>query len=158
MTHEPEPAGDRLARLAELATELLAETHALANESGDHFVSLAKRARSNRRMIWAVIVGFILTAALTVALGAALVRVDNNASRINSLTGRLDIAQTETRRGAFCPLYQLLLQSKSAKARAASDDPEAYDHSFEVIEDGYRTLKCDEFTDGTSPFTEAPKG
>ncbi|MFF0183565.1 hypothetical protein [Streptomyces sp. NPDC005244] len=148
---------DRLTRLAELATELLAETQALAEDSGDHFVSLAKRSQSNRRLIWLMIMGFALTAALTVGFGVALVRVDSNANRITELTTRLDIAQTATRRGAFCPLYQLLLQSKSAKAREAADDPEAYDHSFEVIEDGYKTLKCSEFIDG-SPFTEDPKG
>lgn len=158
MTQGLGPTGDRLAQLTEVARELLDEITAMKAEGGEQFVSLAKRARSTRRMIWAVIAGFTMVAALTVVLGFSLVRVDNNADRIDALTQRLDIAQTDTRRRAWCPLYSLLLGSKSPLGRKAAEDPKAYDHAFEVIADGYRALNCSEFTDGTSPFTESPKG
>ncbi|SOE25597.1 hypothetical protein [Streptomyces sp. OK228] len=158
MTQEPEPTGDRLTQLTEVARELLEEITELKAEGGEQFVSLAKRARSNRHMIWAVVVGCTLDVILTIAFGIGLFQVTNNADRIDALTQRLNVAQTDTRQRAWCPLYSLLLGSKSPQGRKAAADPKAYDHAFEVIGDGYRALNCDEFTGGTSPFTESPKG
>lgn len=140
-----EPTGDRLARLTEVAQALLDEITELKQEGGEQFVSLAKRARSNRRMIWAVIAGCMLDVALTVAFGFGLMRVDSNANRIDDLTHRLDVAQTTQRQKALCPLYQIFLDSKSPQGRAAAPDPEKYDHAFQVIEDGYKVLNCAEF-------------
>lgn len=138
MTQEPEPTGDRLAQLTEVARELLDEITELKEEGGEQFVSLARRARDNRRMIWVAIV-------LTVATGLGLFQVTLNADHINGLTHRLDVAQTTQRQKALCPLYQLFLDSKSPQARKAAPDPAKYDHAFEVIEDGYRVLNCAEF-------------
>jgi hypothetical protein len=157
MAPEKEPTGDRLAQLTEVARELLNEIAELKAEGGEQFVSLARRARSNRRMIWGLAVSLTFSIALTVAFGFGLNRVESNTNGISKLTTRMDVAQTDTRRRAWCPLYQIFRDSKSPQGRAAATDPEAYDHAFEVIEDGYRALNCDEFTDGTSPFTESPK-
>lgn len=151
MTQEPEPTGDRLTQLTEVAGKLLDEISGLKAEGGKQYVFLAKRSRFDRRMIWAVII-------LTVAFGVGLFQVNSSNDRIDGLTQRLNIAQTDTRQRAWCPLYSLLLGSKSAQGRKAAADPKAYDHAFRVIGDGYRALKCDEFTGGTSPFTETPKG
>ncbi|MCX4912795.1 hypothetical protein [Streptomyces sp. NBC_00687] len=158
MTQEPERTGDRLTQLIEVAQELIKEIGGLKEEGGEQFVSLAKRDRTNRRMIWAVIVGFAVSAVSTAVMAFGLIRIDSNADRIDALTQRLDIAQTDTRRRAWCPLYSLLLGSKFPEGRKAAADPEAYDHAFEVIADGYAALNCSEFTDGTSPFTKSPKG
>lgn len=145
MTQEPEPTGDRLTQLTDVARELLEEITDLKEEGGEQFVSLAKRARSNRRMIWAVIVGCVLDVLLTVAFGIGLFQVTNNADRIDQLTKRLNVAQTTQRQKALCPLYQIFLDSKSPRGRKAAPDPEKYDHAFEVIEDGYQVLNCAEF-------------
>lgn len=151
-----EEQDDRLARLTELAQTLVEEVQELAEGSGQQLVTLTKRARSNRRMIRVVAASVALDVALTAAMGFGLVQVDNNADRIDSLTHRLDVAQTETRRGAFCPLYEIFLSSRTAQGRKAAEDPKAYDRAFKVIEDGYEALRCPEFTDDKPPFT--PKG
>ncbi|MGW6790069.1 hypothetical protein [Streptomyces chartreusis] len=152
MTQEPEPSGDRLARLTEVGRQILAEIKVLTDEDiGEQFVSLAKLGRTNRRMIWALIISFVLTLTMVGGWGLALTRIDN-------LTQRLDVAQTDTRAKAWCPLYTLLLESESPEARAAAEDPEAYDHAFDVIRDGYDALHCADFTDAPPPFTKNPKG
>lgn len=155
MTQQPDT--DRIARLTDLAQTLVEEVHELASDSGEQIVTLTKRARSNRRMIRVVIASVVLDIALTAAVGVGLVQVDSNADRIDSLTHRLDVAQTETRRGAFCPLYEIFLSSRSAQGRRAAEDPKAYDRAFKVIEDGYQALRCPEFTDGKPPFDDTPK-
>lgn len=138
MTQEPEPTGDRLTQLTEVARELLDELTELKEEGGEQFVSLARRARDNRRMIWVAI-------ALTIATGLGLFQVTLNADHIDGLTHRLDVAQTTQRQKALCPLYQVLLDLKSPQGRERAPDPVKYDHAFAVMEDGYRVLNCAEF-------------
>lgn len=152
----PDPGLNPLDRLTEAASALLEELEALGQDSGRQFTSLARKSKQNRRMIWALVVCLTLIAALTTGFGFALFQVDRNADRIDALTHRLDVAQTETRRGAFCPLYEIFLSSRSPQARKAAEDPKAYDRAFKVIEDGYQALRCPEFTDDKPPFT--PKG
>ncbi|MFE0101145.1 hypothetical protein [Streptomyces sp. NPDC059009] len=153
-----EPGTDRLARLTELAQTLIDEVAELAGENGAQLVTLTKRSRTNRRMILVTLASLVLDVALTVTMALGLVRVDHNADRIDSLTHRLDVAQSDTRRKAFCPLYTIFLSSKSAQGRKAAADPKAYDHAFDVIEEGYKALNCGEFIDDAQPpFTEAPK-
>lgn len=158
MTKEQPPQDDRIARLTELAQTLVDEVQELASGNGAQLVTLTKRSRTNRRMIWVVVGSVALDVMLTVAMGVGLVQVDQNADRIDSLTQRLNTAQTETRRGAFCPLYEIFLSSKSDAGRKAAEDPKAYDRAFRVIEDGYQALRCPEFTDGEPPFGENSKG
>lgn len=157
MTQEPEPTGDRLARLTELAESLLREVQGLAEDSGEQFVSLAQRAHTNRLLIKVTIAGCALIALLTATLGIGLVGVVQNAERINELTHRLDVSQTETRRKALCPLYQVFLDSKSPEARTQAPDPEKYDQAFKVIEDGYKVLNCASFNEDSDTWT-SPKG
>lgn len=139
----PEP--DRINRLTELAIEIIQELESLAEDSGTQFVNLARRSRSNRRLITAVIISVILDVTLSVFLTLALIQVRHNEHDINALTTRLDISQTVQRQKALCPLYQLFLDSKSATGRAAAPDPVKYDHSFEVIQTGYNALSCSDF-------------
>lgn len=160
MTQEqPESTSDRLVRLTDLATELLREAQELANGSGEQLATLTRRSRTNRRLILAVIAGFTLDVVLTVAMAFGLLTVMNNAENIDSLTRRLDVAQTETRQRALCPLYQVFLDSKSPQGRARAEDPEKYDHAFEVIEDGYKALDCADFNENSDPWPSvSPKG
>lgn len=151
MSEEKEPSSletDRLGRLAELAAALVTEVEELSADSGHQFVSLARRAQVNRRLIFFVITGGLLNIAITVVLAFTLIGQVNNTQRIDALTRRLDTAQTTQRQKALCPLYGVFLDSKSAAGRAAAPDPKKYDHAFKVIEDGYKVLECSQFLSG----------
>jgi len=137
---------DRLARLLALAGELAAEVEELSEDSGNQFVSLARRARSNRRMIWIVAASVLVDVILSVVLTFSLVQVDGNANRIDALTQRLNISQTVTRRDTLCPLYTLLKAGDTKAARDAAPDKAAFDRSVAVIEQGYAALDCQQFS------------
>lgn len=141
---------DRLNRLTELAVEIIQELENLVTDSGDQFVSLAKRARTNRRLIIVTIASLVLDVVLSVFLALAVIQIGDNDQAISALTNRLDVSQTVQRQKALCPLYQLFLDSESAAGRAAAPDPVKYDHAFVVIRDGYSVLGCETFiTDGS---------
>lgn len=139
---------DRTAQLITLAETLIAEVDELAKDSGTQFVSLAKRAQTNRRMITIVIVGGLLDLVLSVVMIFAMIGIQQNTNRIDALTQRLDTAQTTQRQKALCPLYQIFLDSKSAAGRAAAPDPKKYDHAFVVIQQGYDALECSQYITG----------
>lgn len=136
---------DRMARLINLAVELTGEVEDLARDSGHQFTSLAKTARTNRLMIWGVIGGGLLDVILTIVLGVVGAGVIDNTNRLDDFSKNLAAQQTEQRRRALCPLYGIFLDSKSDAGRNAAPDKAKYDHSFEVIEDGYRVLGCARF-------------
>lgn len=146
MTTEPEPESqDRLTRLTELASEIIQELESLVTDSGNQFVSLAKRAQTNRRLIVVTIASLVLDVVLSVFLTLGIVQIKHNEHQISTLTNRLDISQTVQRQKALCPLYQLFLDSESPAGRAAAPDPIKYDHAFVVIRDGYNVLGCSAF-------------
>jgi hypothetical protein len=140
----------RIPDLITLAEQLIAEVDELAQDSGNQFVSLAKRARTNRMLIVATIASVTIDLVLTVVLALVGVGWQQNTDRIDKLTKRLDTAQTVQRQKALCPLYQVFLGSKSDAGRKAAPDQEKYDHAFEVIQDGYDVLECDQFITGSS--------
>lgn len=143
MATSPDP--DRLTLLAQQASDLAHEYAGLAEASGEQFVSLARRAQVNRRMIWIVTVSLAVDLALSVILSVALVGVVSNERKINALAARLDTSQTTTRKNSLCPLYTLLLAGQTPAARAAAPDKAAYDHAAMVVRDGYDALGCSEF-------------
>ena len=157
MTTEETPPdkADRKDELITLATTLIAEVDELAGDSGKQFVSLAKRARTNRILITVTIFSVLIDLALTVVLAIIGTSMQHNTDRIDQLTQRLDNSQTVQRQKALCPLYQIFLDSKSAAGRAAAPDPKKYDHAFVVIRQGYDALGCDEFISG-SPSSVSP--
>lgn len=150
MTKEQE--SERLARLTELAGELLSEVQALADGGGEQLVALSRRAQANRRMIQVISVGVVAVVALTMALTVALVKVDNSADSIADLTVRLDTSQTLYRRQALCPLYQVFLDYQRPKGREAAPDPDQYDRAVSLIKQGYRVLKCSKFNEEADGF------
>jgi hypothetical protein len=165
-TPEPSSAEDepitsyervRLAEIAALARDFSDEFDEFARESGKQFTSLAQRARTNRRLIFVVLLGCGLDILLTIVLAIFGVGVINNTNRIDDLTARLDQAQTVQRQKALCPLYQIFLDSKSAAGRKAAPDPKKYDHAFVVIRQGYDALECDQYITGT-PAPVSPSG
>jgi hypothetical protein len=143
------PKVDRVGHLILLAETLIQEVDELAKDSGQQFVSLAKRARTNRLLIVGAIGSVVIELALTVVLTLIGINMQRNTDRIDALTQRLDLAQTVQRQKALCPLYQIFLDSKSAAGRKAAPDPEKYDHAFVVISDGYRVLDCDQYIKGS---------
>lgn len=137
--------GDRLDQLIGLATGLNQEVDQLASRSGRQFVSLSRTARTNRRLIFGVITGGLLDVVLTVVLGFIGVGMAENTHRIDELTQKLSADNTAQRQRALCPLYGIFKDSQSAAGRAAAGDKTKYDHSYEVINDGYTVLGCDAF-------------
>lgn len=123
----------------ETARTLIEKIEHLDRSAGDKLVDLAKQSKRDRRILRALIVSFVLNILLTVFVVIGLVQ-------LQSLTSRLDAAQSTGRQNALCPLYQLFLDSRSDKARAASPQgPEAYDNAFKIIQKGYDALECQEF-------------
>ena len=145
---------DHLVALAEQA-QVIADQYAdLAEANGRELVSLRKRARSNRRMIWAVALSVALDLVLSAVLVVLSLHSASNTHRLNALTARLDTSQTTTRRNSLCPLYTLLKSGETRAARAAAPDKAAYDHAVMVIRDGYTALGCAEFV--SSPPVAGP--
>lgn len=157
MTEKIPGKEERTAELIALATQLISEVDELSKDSGTQFVSLARRARTNRTLIVITIGSVMIDLALTIVLSVIGVGMQHNTDRIDALTQRLDNAQTVQRQKALCPLYQIFLDSKSAAGRKAAPDPKKYDHAFVVIRQGYDALECDQYITGTpSPVAPTP--
>lgn len=157
MTEKIPGKEERTAELIALATQLISEVDELSKDSGTQFVSLARRARTNRILIVITIGSVMIDLALTVVLAIIGTGMQHNTDRIDALTQRLDNAQTVQRQKALCPLYQIFLDSKSAAGRKAAPDPKKYDHAFVVIRQGYDALECDQYITGTpSPVAPTP--
>lgn len=135
----------KLEELIGLGTQLLGRIEAFTQEGGKQFVRLAQRSRANRRGLWFLGASLLLDIILTVVMVFSQVQISGNERNISALTDRIDYSQTVQRQKALCPLYQLLLDSKSAAARAAATDKNAYDHAFSVIQTGYNVLDCSAF-------------
>lgn len=140
-----EQEAEKLERLVTRAQELSDEVEQMAEKSGTQFVSLAATAKRNRLMIWGILIGGVLDLVLTVALILFGVGQEHNANRLDALTRQLDNSQTVQRQKVLCPLYGVLLDSRSDAGRAAAPDPQKYDHAFTVIQDGYDALQCSAF-------------
>ena len=147
-------AVDHLVALAEQAQEVAQAYAKLAKDNGRELVSLRKRDRWNRRVIWSLAGSLGLDLILSAVLVVLSLHSASNTHRLNALTTRLDISQTTTRRNSLCPLYTLLKSAETPGARAAAPDKAAYDHAVMVIRDGYQALGCAAFV--TTPPTPGP--
>jgi hypothetical protein len=96
-------------------------------------------------MIWALAVGGAVLTLVCVILVFLVIGQRANTDRIDKIATQTLATQTAQRQRALCPLYGIFVDSKSAEGRARSADPEQYDHAFEVIEEGYRFLECDQY-------------
>ena len=143
---EPNPrTPDRLAELTALANGILTEIGRLTDDSGRQLTTLTTRSRTDRRMILMLVAGGVLDVILTVVLGIVGAGVISNNERLDQFSRNLAAQQTDQRRRALCPLYGILSDARSAEGRAEAQDKGKYDHSFEVIEEGYLALGCDKF-------------
>lgn len=136
---------DRVDRLIQMALELNEGMEELAQDAGKKYTTLAVASRRNRAMIWGLLAGGVMVAVLAVVLAFSVVGLRSNTDRIDAITTRLDTTNTEQRRRALCPLYQVFLDSESEQGRKAAPDPEKYDHAFDVIRKGYDVLECASF-------------
>lgn len=132
------PNGDRVQRLIDLATELNGEIEELAGRSGKQFMSLAHTAKMNRRLIWVAIISGIVQLGIIMTMVFVVIGVDRNNDRLDAVT-------TEQRKRALCPLYGIFLDSRSDEGRKRAPDPEKYDHAFDVIQQGYVVLSCEQY-------------
>lgn len=143
-TTPPGPA-DRIEELIRAAQRLTDEAADLAGDQGNQITKLSRTARQNRMMIWGVIGGGILDVVLTVVLAVVGAGVVGNNNRIDSLTSDLQEQQTDQRKRALCPLYGLILEGNTPAARKAAPDKERFDHTVEIITQGYKVLGCDKY-------------
>lgn len=135
-------------RLAAEAAELLEVVDRLGSGTVDRLTKLAKVARTNRRLIFGLIVSLVLEAVLTGLLAFGFVSIHENTEQIQNVTHRLDVSQTVQRQKALCPLYSLFISVDTPKARAAAPDKAVYDKNFRIIHEGYDALRCSDFTGG----------
>jgi len=142
---------DEIAGLVNAAHELTEKVRSINTQTTDAIVELGIVSRRHRRMLIAIAGGMLATLVLAVLTALALLGVNNTSHRLDEVTHRLDVAQTEGRQKALCPLYTLFLGAKNPRSRALDPDgPAAYDAKFKIIEQGYEGLKCREF-DGDGP-------
>jgi len=130
-------------RLAEAAKDLAGMVAALDREATNRQVVLAKQTKRNRSMIWWLIVLGAILVAVAVLAGFAYSGVVSNTNRLNT-------SETVGRQKALCPLYQLLIDGNTTKARAVSPDKAVYDRTYKVINEGYDALNCSQFK-GSAP-------
>jgi hypothetical protein len=140
----PNPA-DRVEELISAARRLSAEAAELAGDKGAQITRLTKTARQNRMMILGVIGGGVLDVVLTIVLAVVGAGVVDNNNRIDSLTSDLQQQQTDQRKRALCPLYGLILEGNTPAAREAAPDKKKFDHTVQIITDGYKVLGCDNY-------------
>lgn len=134
---------DSIQRLTASADELTKRVAEMDRGAAARDEVLARQSQMTRRLVWfswAVLA--VLAAALTVAV-VALVGVGRTAHR-------LDVSDTTSRQSALCPLYQVLINAESPKARAHAVDKAEFDKAYAVIHQGYKALNCIEFK-GSAP-------
>jgi hypothetical protein len=129
--------------LAIAARELTAKVASLDLGAADRQIVLAKQARRNRTMIYWIIGVVAIQLVLAALVGVAIRGETNN-------TDRLNMSETIGRQKALCPLYQLLIEKNTPKARAAALNKASYDRTYKIINEGYVALNCKEFK-GSAP-------
>lgn len=145
MSETPESQAARIEELIQAASRLTDEAAQLAGDKGAQITRLSRAARQNRLMILGVIGGGILDVVLTIVLAVVGAGVVGNNNRIDGLTQNLQRQQTDQRQRALCPLYGLIREGNTPAARKAAPDKERFDHTVEIITQGYKVLGCDKY-------------
>lgn len=137
------PAQNEMAALTQAAQELITQINALHADSGEVVVEIARRTRTNTRLIRFVIAGFVLDVVLTVVATVGVVALQRNSHRVDQVTARLDVAQTTQRAKVLCPLYEVFLESEPFTPPGQTpEQATARAEAFKVIHAGYGTLDC----------------
>lgn len=108
----------------------------------------ANQIRRVRVLATIAISGFVIDITLTVLGFILLINTHTNADHIRQQQVSISNIQTRVSSDAFCPLYDLLLDSYDPTNPVAKADPAAYENTIRVIERGARALDCTHTTRG----------
>jgi hypothetical protein len=110
---------ERIAALTEAANELVEQIHRLNVDSGQQLVTLARRASSNRRMIYALAASLALDVMLTVALLLVGIRATNAGNRADQVHAQqIGTCQSSNdARAAQVQLWDYILSLPSPRPR-----------------------------------------
>ncbi len=137
-----------VANLLGLVNELSGNIRTLS----ESVVQLTSRTKLNRRLIVAVIIGFVLDISLTITMAFVLSMLATQ----NGTTQQLQNEQVLQRTEAICPLYQLFVNADTVNTRTAQKkqaiangtDPNLIDQAWDVIHHSYTALNCKELVGG----------
>lgn len=97
--------------------------------------------------------GWLMVALVTVAVAAgfaiwAALKLEEANAAIADNQKTISEIQVAVSADVLCPLYDIFLDSYRPNSPQAKEDPELYERSFDVIENGARALKCTDTTRG----------
>jgi len=139
----PDRIPERLSALSDTAHDLVKEVNRLNADTNTSVTGVNKRLRRNQKILSLVAISFAVDLIVTGIGLYAIHTTSDNQKDVRQLTARLDNNQQVQRRKVLCPLYRILLDSKSEDARRVYvKGPDAYDRVFKTIEDGYNALQC----------------
>lgn len=147
--NEPQCGGDAR-NLAEAAGRVSDNAGSLVREVAALRAQLAVTEGRRRRgayALWLMSAGFALDIALTITMAfvvAGLVHTNRAVQRSLAQNYVTTQQQADTRVRVLCPLYTLLLASVDPAKRGTLPAAQrlVYDHTVQVIKDGYNTLGC----------------
>ncbi|MFD4474715.1 hypothetical protein ACFWPU_01160 [Streptomyces sp. NPDC058471] len=118
--------------LTKAAKDIVKSITILTESAGGQLVDLAKIAKRNRLMIWALAATLTLSLVLT--------------GFVVHLTNKVDRVQETTRSDVLCPLYQQFINADTPLARERAkqlgQDMAAREEAYKVIHEGYGLLGC----------------
>lgn len=132
---------DSISALTSTARDLSKRVAAMDRDATDRTQVLARQVRRSRTMLRWLVAAAVFELVLAALVTVALCGVESN-------TQRLDTQTTVSRQKALCPLYQLLIERDTKRARDVATDKAAYDRAYVVIREGYSALECGGFSGG----------
>lgn len=130
------PIAENSQRLAQTAAILVSSVGGLARE----VKILAARIGKSERAVRIALAGLILDLVLSSAVVFGLVAQSETDETLRDEIAR----QAQIRTNALCPLYALLIDSRSAAGRDRyPQGPEAYDRAFADLDAAYQVIACE---------------
>lgn len=120
---------------------LVTQAAALTEKMGvltDAVVELDRRSNRNQRVVIGVVFGLLVDLVLSVAVVLTLASQISTNDRLQSTINR----EAATREQALCPLYSLIVGSYNPTSRAAGEDRERYEATFQAMRTAYDSLDC----------------
>jgi sensor c-di-GMP phosphodiesterase-like protein len=137
------PDGADIRALTEVAESLREQVENMNQDVACHTATLAKQVKRQALLTRCIFIALACVGVLAMLVALAIYRTD-------SITHRLDVQSTVSRQKALCPLYQVLIDRDTPKARSLAPDKAAYDQAYSVIHEGYTALDCKAFK-GSAP-------
>jgi hypothetical protein len=104
-------------------------------------VQTAQITKLKRVSFWTIAIAII---SLVLVLGAitSIYFMYQGAIKLGQQTEEIAVLEKRTSTEVLCPLYALFLGSYNPNSPNAKENPEQYERSFKVIEDGAKILGC----------------